>query len=191
MSYTPFIYSVMAYYRARHGAHTFNPRTVWAKTGRPLWAPGQRDLYSEFRISQSCTVRPCLKNKQQQKRQKLTYHSGLVRWLRHRHPSPSLRTWVRSLGPTRWEERIKSQKLSSDFHVCTVAHATPPTHTHNQCKNIPFDKYFQKLNICWSHLYKWRPQKFLFSYSSHFTRDWAWVRGEMLDPYTKQWCLGS
>jgi hypothetical protein len=48
-------------------AHTFNPSTQEAETGRSLWVQGQRGLPSEFQNKQpGYTEKPCLKKQTKQ-----------------------------------------------------------------------------------------------------------------------------
>jgi hypothetical protein len=67
-------------------AHIFNSSTWEEEAGRSLWVQGQPGLWSEFQGSQGCTEKPCLENKQTNKRQKAhcawsrLWFPSLVRW---------------------------------------------------------------------------------------------------------------
>jgi hypothetical protein len=55
-------------------AHTFNPSTQQAETGRFLssdfWVRGQSGLQSEFQDSQDYTEKPCLEKPKKKKKKK-------------------------------------------------------------------------------------------------------------------------
>lgn len=62
--------------------------------------------------------------------------------------SPRLKSWVWSLGPTRWKERTDWCRLSSDFHVfvtCIPMHTQTPTHTQTQTHADAHTVYRQEL----------------------------------------------
>lgn len=70
---------------------------------------------------------------------------GLWAWLtRKRHLPPNLITWVQSLGPTQWKEKISANKLSSEFHMYACVWISH-THTHI-CTLIPIINFFKVTN---------------------------------------------